>query len=181
MNNILEEVLYSNQDIVNRSEELGNEITKDYENLNPIVIGLLKGSVPFMAELIKHIKCEMEIDFMQVSSYEGTKSTCEVRVIKNVGSNVTNRHLIIVEDIIDTGLTLNKVVELLEELHPASIEIVTLLDKKEGRTVLSPTPKYVGFTIPNKFVVGFGLDYNQRFRNLDCIGVLKKEVYMKGE
>ncbi len=181
MNNVLEEVLYSNQDIVKRSEELGQLITKDYQNLNPIVIGLLKGSVPFMAELIKHIKCEMEIDFMQVSSYEGTKSTCEVKVIKNISSKVTNRHLIIVEDIIDTGLTLNKVVELLNELKPASIEIVTLLDKKEGRTVLSPTPKYVGFTIPNKFVVGFGLDYNQRFRNLDCIGVLKKEVYMKGE
>lgn len=181
MKNLLEEILYTNEDIVKRSTEIGDEITKDYENLNPIVIGLLKGSVPFMAELIKHIKCDIEIDFMQVSSYEGIQSTCEVKVVKNLSTKVTNRHIIIVEDIIDTGLTLQKVVDLLKEQHPASIEIVTLLDKKEGRTVNVAEPKYVGFSIPNKFVVGFGLDYNQRFRNLDCVGVLAKKVYMKGE
>ncbi len=182
MNNILEEVLYSNQEIKNRSSELGKQITIDYENKNLLVVGLLKGSVPFLAELIKHIECEMEIDFMQVSSYEGTtKSTLEVKVIKNIDTVVTNRHILIVEDIIDTGLTLKKVIEILQELKPASLEIVTLLDKKEGRMVEGLNPKYVGFDIPNKFVVGFGLDYQQKLRNLDCIGVLKKEIYMKEE
>lgn len=182
MNNILEEVLYSNQEIKKRSSELGKQITKDYENKNLLVVGLLKGSVPFLAELIKHIECDMEIDFMQVSSYEGTtKSTLEVKVIKNIDTVVTDRHILIVEDIIDTGLTLKKVIEILQELKPASLEIVTLLDKKEGRMVEGLTPKYVGFDIPNKFVVGFGLDYQQKLRNLDCIGVLKKEIYMKEE
>lgn len=182
MNNILEEVLYSNQEIKKRSSELGKQITIDYENKNLLVVGLLKGSVPFLAELIKHIECDMEIDFMQVSSYEGTtKSTLEVKVIKNIDTNVTGRHILIVEDIIDTGLTLKKVIEILQQLEPASLEIVTLLDKKEGRMVEGLNPKYVGFDIPNKFVVGFGLDYQQKLRNLDCIGVLKKEIYMKEE
>lgn len=182
MNNILEEVLYSNQEIKKRSSELGKQITIDYENKNLLVVGLLKGSVPFLAELIKHIECDMEMDFMQVSSYEGTtKSTLEVKVIKNIDTNVTGRHLLIVEDIIDTGLTLKKVIEILQSMKPASIEIVTLLDKKEGRMVDGLNPKYIGFDIPNKFVVGFGLDYQQKLRNLDCIGVLKKEIYMKEE
>lgn len=181
MNSILEEVLYSNEEIVKRSKELGKTITKDYEGLKPLVVGLLKGSVPFLAELIKHIECDMEMDFMQVSSYEGIKSTLEVKVIKNIDTDITNRHLIIVEDIIDTGLTLKKVMEILEKLNPASIEVVTLLDKKEGRLIEGINPKYVGFSVPNKFVVGFGLDYDQLYRNIDCIGVLKKEIYMKEE
>lgn len=182
MNNILEEVLYSNKEIVKRASELGKQITIDYENKNPIIIGLLKGSVPFLAELIKHIKCDMETEYMQVSSYEGgTKSTLEVKVKKNIDTNITGRHLLIVEDIIDTGLTLKKVIEILEQQNPASIEVVTLLDKKEGRLIDGLNPKYIGFSIPNKFVVGFGLDYEQKLRNLDCIGVLKKEIYMKEE
>lgn len=182
MTNILEEVLYTNQDIVKRATELGKQISKDYENKTPIVVGLLKGSVPFLAELIKHIECDMETDYMQVSSYEGgTKSTLEVKVKKNIDVDVKGRHLLIVEDIIDTGLTLKKVIEILEKQNPESIEVVTLLDKKEGRLVDGMNPKYIGFDIPNKFVVGFGLDYDQKFRNLDCIGVLKKEIYMKEE
>lgn len=180
MHNFLEEVLFTNQDIVKRSSELGKIIASDYQEKNPLIVGLLKGSVPFMAELIKHINCEMEIDFMQVSSYEGIKSTLEVKLIKDLDTNIENRHVIIVEDIIDTGLTLQKVLDVLSARKPLSIEIVTLLNKEEGRLISGLTPKYIGFEVPNKFVVGFGLDYNQQYRGIDCIGVLKKEIYTKG-
>lgn len=179
MYDFLEEVLFTNEDIVKRSKELGNLITADYEGKNPLVIGLLKGSVPFMAELIKHIHCDMEMDFMQVSSYEGISSTLMVKLVKDLSTSIENRHVIIVEDIIDTGLTLKKVLELLSERRPASIEIASLLNKEEGRRVSGLIPKYLGYEIPNKFVVGFGLDYNQKYRNIECVGILKKEIYSK--
>ena len=173
----LEEILYTNEQIVERCKELGEQITKDYEDKFPVVVGMLKGSVPFMAELIKHINCHMETDYMEASSYSGTKSTLIVNIKKDTSVNITGRHVLIVEDIIDTGLTLTEVLNVLRRRDPASIEIVSLLNKEEGRTVSGLNAKYNGFEIPNKFVVGFGLDYNQKYRNLGLIGVLKKEVY----
>ena len=178
LNPDVEEVLVTSEQIVTRAEELGQIITKKYKDKNPILIGLLKGAVPFMAELIKHIYCPMEIDFIDVKSYEGTVSSGIVKIVRDVTCNVNNRDIIFVEDIIDTGLTLDCVCKEFQKRGPSSMEIVTLLDKEEGRNVDNILkPKYVGFSIPKKFVIGFGLDYNEQYRNLPYIGVLKPSVY----
>lgn len=179
MDNFIEEIILSNEEIVSVCECIGKEITKEYENKNPLVVGLLKGSIPFMAELIKHIKCDIEIDFMEVSSYVGTNSTGAVTILKDVRADVRGRDLILVEDIVDTGLTIQEVINFLSSRGARSIEIATLLDKPAGRTVKCQTPKYIGATIEPKFVVGFGLDYNQKYRNLPYVGVLKRWVYEK--
>lgn len=179
MDNFIEEVILSNDDIKDICERIGQQITKDYEGKTPILVGLLKGSVPFMAELIKHIHCDMEIDFMYVESYQGTRSSGVVTVLKDLSTHVEGRHIILVEDIIDTGLTIREVRNLLEDRKAASIEIAALLDKPAGRTVECQRAKYIGTVIEPKFVVGFGLDYNQLYRNLDYVGVLKKSVYEK--
>lgn len=173
MDYFVEEVLLNHQEIVERSKELGRTITNEYKLKTPILIGLLKGSIPFMAELIKHIDCSMEMDFMKVSSYSGTESTGRVNIKADLATDISGRDVLIVEDIVDSGLTLTKVIELLKERKPRSIEIVTLLDKNEGRIVEGLILKYIGFSIPNKFVIGFGLDYNELYRNLNYIGVLK--------
>lgn len=178
MDNFVEEVLLNHQQILEISERIGKQLTEEYREKRPILVGLLKGSVPFLAELIKHVHCDMEIDFMHVSSYEGVHSTGSVVIHKDLSSSVKDRHLIIVEDIVDTGLTLNEVMNLLRDRGAKSIEIVTLLDKYEGRKV-PVNPKYVGARIKNKFVIGFGLDYNELYRNLDYVGVLKESVYKK--
>lgn len=173
----LKQVLYTNEQIVNRCEELGSELSKIYEDKNPLIIGLLKGSVPFLAELIKHITVDMEIDFMDVSSYgDGTTSSGNVKIVKDLDISVTGRDIIIAEDIIDTGRTLKVVKELLLNRGAASVKVVCLLDKKERREALIEAD-IVGFTIPNEFVIGFGLDYAQKYRNLPYIGVLKEECY----
>ena len=179
MHKDVEEILLSHEEIVARCAEMGKKISEDYEGKTPLFIGLLKGAVPFMAELIKHIQCNMEIDFIDVSSYSGVESTGKVRIIKDVSVDVTDRHLVFVEDIIDTGLTLSEVKKIFKVRNAASIEVVTLVDKPEGRKVNDVVPKYNGFNIPNKFVVGFGLDYNELYRNLPYIGVLKRSVYEK--
>ena len=179
MHKDVEEILLSHEEIVARCAEMGKKISEDYECKTPLFIGLLKGAVPFMAELIKHINCKMEIDFIDVSSYSGVESTGKVRIIKDVSVDVTDRHLVFVEDIIDTGLTLSEVKKIFKVRNAASIEVVTLVDKPEGRKVNDVVPKYNGFNIPNKFVVGFGLDYNELYRNLPYIGVLKRSVYEK--
>lgn len=175
----IEEILISHEQIVNKCEQLGKQISKDYENKTPIFIGLLKGAVPFMAELIKHVTCPMEMDFIDVASYSGTESTGKVKFLKDVSSNIEGRHIIFTEDIIDTGLTLSEVVKIFKDRNIASYEIVTLVDKPEGRKIQGINPKYIGFYIPKKFVVGFGLDYNEIYRNLPYIGVLKRSVYEK--
>jgi hypoxanthine phosphoribosyltransferase len=178
MDSFVEEILLSNKEIVEVCERLGEQITADYRDKKPILVGLLKGSIPFLAELMKHIKCDLEVDFMQASSYVGVKSSGAVMVLKDMITPVVGRHLLIVEDIVDTGLTLQEVMNLLSDRGAASIEVVTLLDKPEGRKV-EVDLKYVGRRIPNKFVIGFGLDYNELYRNLDYIGVLKESVYKK--
>ena len=175
----VEEILLSQEEIFNKCEELGKRLSEDYAGKTPIFIGLLKGAVPFLAELIKHIDCPMEIDFIDVASYSGTKSTGNVKFLKDVTANVENRHIVFVEDIIDTGLTLSEVLKIFKDRKAASCEMVTLVDKPEGRKIEGINPKYIGFNIPNKFVVGFGLDYNEIYRNLPYIGVLKRSVYEK--
>lgn len=178
MDSFVEEIILTHEEIVDACERLGKQITEDYKGKRPILVGLLKGSVPFLAELIKHIKCEMEIDFMQASSYQGTRSTGTVMMLKDMITPVKGRDLILVEDIVDTGLTLKEVKNLLKDRGANSIEIVTLLDKPSGR-IVEMNPKYIGQSILNKFVIGFGLDYNELYRNLDYIGVLKESVYKK--
>lgn len=173
----LKQVLFTNEQIVARCEELGSELSKEYEGKNPLFIGLLKGSVPFLAELIKHITIDMQMDFMDVSSYgDGTSSNGNVKIVKDLDISVAGRDIIIAEDIIDTGNTIKVVKELLLSRSAASVKVVCLLDKKERREVVIEADK-VGFTIPNEFVIGFGLDYAQKYRNLPYIGVLKEECY----
>ena len=179
MHKDVEEVLLSLDQIVEKSEELGKRLSKDYEGKTPVFIALLKGAVPFFAEVIKHIECPMEIDFLDVSSYSGVNSTGKVTIKRDVTTNVIGRHVVFVEDIIDTGLTLSEVIKEFKNRGVASYEVVTLVDKPEGRKVNDVEPKYIGFNIPNKFVVGFGLDYNELYRNLPYIGVLKRSVYEK--
>lgn len=179
MDSFIEEVLVSNDDIKKICARIGAQITEEYAGKTPVFVGLLKGSVPFLAELIKSVKCDMEIDFMDVSSYVGTHSTGAITIHKDLSSDIAGRHVIIVEDIVDTGLTLQHVINLLKDRGALSIEIATLLDKPAGRKVDCQTPKYIGCVIEPKFVVGFGLDYNQLYRNLDYVGVLKRSVYEK--
>ena len=176
MHKDVKKVLITAEQIEKKVEELGAQLTKDYEGKKPLVIGLLKGCIPFMGDLIKKIDCHVEIDFMDVSSYEGTNSTGVIRVNKDITAVLEGRDIIIAEDIVDTGRTLKHVIGLLKDRGAKSVKVVTLLDKPEGR-VVELEADYVGFTIPKEFVIGYGLDYNEFYRNLPYIGVLKEEVY----
>ncbi len=178
MNNKVKEILISNEEIQVRCKELGATLTdkfKGYENA-PIFVALLKGSVPFLAELIKHIDLEMEMDFMDVSSYEGTKSTGDIKILKDLDKSINGLDIVLVEDIVDTGNTLTNVIEMLKNKGAKSITVVTLLDKPSRREVPIQAD-YIGFTIEDFFVIGFGLDFNQKYRNLPYIGILKEEYY----
>jgi hypoxanthine phosphoribosyltransferase len=175
----IKKILISHDEIVIAARELGQKLTEDYQGKNPILVGILKGSVPFMAELIKHIDTHIELDFMLVSSYHGgTSSSGVINIIKDMDQDIKGRDILFVEDIIDTGKTLKSLKELFEGRQPASVKIATLLDKPEGRLV-EIEADYTCFTIPNEFVVGYGLDYDENYRNLPYIGVLKEEVYSK--
>mgnify|MGYP000016131722 FL=1 len=179
LENDIKKILISHDEIVTEARELGQKLTEDYQGKNPILVGILKGSVPFMAELIKHIDTHIELDFMLVSSYHGgTSSTGVINIIKDMDQDIKGRDILFVEDIIDTGKTLKSLKELFEGRQPASVKIATLLDKPEGRLV-EIEADYTCFTIPNEFVVGYGLDYDENYRNLPYIGVLKEEVYSK--
>ena len=173
----IKKILISHDEIVTAARELGQKLTEDYQGKNPILVGILKGSVPFMAELIKHIDTHIELDFMLVSSYHGgTSSSGVINIIKDMDQDIKGRDILFVEDIIDTGKTLKSLKELFEGRQPASVKIATLLDKPEGRLV-EIEADYTCFTIPNEFVVGYGLDYDENYRNLPYIGVLNEEVY----
>ncbi len=172
----VEKVLISEKEIVDRCRELGAQISKDYEGKQPMIIGLLKGSVPFMAELIKYITVECEIDFMAVSSYSGTESMGDVKIVKDLDHSIKGMDVLVVEDIVDTGKTLKKVKDLLYSKEANDVKIVSLLDKPDRR-IVEIDAEYVGFKIPNEFVIGFGLDFNQKYRNLPYVGVLKEECY----
>lgn len=178
MREVIEKVLVTEEEIVRRSAELGKQITQDYEKLNdtPLVVALLKGSVPFLAEIIKHIDMEIQFDFMDVSSYQGTESIGDIRIDKDLDCSVKGLSILLVEDIVDTGRTLKEVTQLLMNKGAKDVKVVSLLDKPDRR-VVDIEADYVGFTIPNEFVVGFGLDYDQKYRNLPYIGVLKPEIY----
>jgi len=175
--NDVEEILISREKLMDRVKELGKQISKDYEGLDLMFIGVLKGSVPFLADLIREISIKCTIDFMAVSSYgSGTQSSGIVRILKDLDSNIEGRNVLIVEDIIDTGYTLKYLIENLKSRKPASIGICCLLDKPDRRKVELDI-KYIGFKIPDAFIIGYGLDYAERYRNLPFIGILKKEVY----
>lgn len=172
----VEKVLISEEEIVSRCKELGAQISKDYEGKDPIIIGLLKGSVPFMAELIKNITIDYEMEFMAVSSYSGVESMGDVKIVKDLDRSIKGENVLIVEDIVDTGKTLEKVKELLYSKGAKTVKVVSLLDKP-SRRIVDIEAEYVGFSIPDAFVIGFGLDFNQKYRNLPFVGVLKEECY----
>lgn len=176
MHNDVKKILVSSEEITKREKELADEISKYYKEKNsvPVIVGLLKGSVPFMMGLVIKLDIDCEIDFMDVSSYSGTNSI-EVRVIKDIEGSVTDRDVLIVEDIVDTGKTLEKVTEMFRAKGAKEIKIVTLLDKP-ARREKAIEADYVGFVVPDEFVIGYGLDYNQKYRNLPYIGVIREEA-----
>ncbi len=177
MMNDIKEVLVTPQEIEQLCEKLGHQIEKDYQGKSPLIIGLLKGCQPFMANVIKYINCYIQIDYMKVSSYVGTKST-ELVIKKDLDIDVKDLDIILIDDIVDSGRTISEVVSLLKSRGAKSVEVCCLLDKPDGR-VVPVEIKYPGLWVPNKFVVGYGLDYNELYRNLPFIGVLKEEVYQK--
>lgn len=177
MENIIKEILVSEEDIALKVKELGKKITQDYKDKNLMVVGILKGAVIFMSELVKNIQLPILMDFMAVSSYgKSSLSTGEVRIIKDLDFSVEDKDILIVEDIIDTGYTLNYLTDNLRKRGASSVKIVTLLDKPERRKVDVPVD-YLGFAIPDEFVVGYGLDYAEQYRNLPYVAALKEEVY----
>ena len=159
--------------------ELGAAISRDYEGKKLMILGVLKGSVVFMADLLRHITIPVEMDFMAVSSYgAGVKTTGVVKILKDLDRLIEGYHVLVVEDILDSGMTLSYLTELLRDRGPASVRIATLLDKPERRKV-DIAPDYVGFTVPDEFVVGYGLDYAELYRNLPYVGILAPHVYEK--
>ncbi len=180
MRNDIKKILVTKEQIQKRIDELGEEINKCYADKPEelVVVGVLRGAVLFMADLARQINRHVVFDFMDVSSYgAGTESSGSVRIIKDLQEDIKGKHVLIVEDIIDTGLTLKKVVEILETREPVSIKICTLLDKPARRTEKHISSDFNGFEIPDQFVVGYGLDYAEKYRNLPFIGVLKPEIY----
>ena len=177
MEKMIQEVLISEQQIQQRIDELGKILTEEYADKNPIVVGVLKGVVVFYADMIRKIQAPCQMDFMWVSSYEGTESKKMV-VKRDLSQDVKGRHVLILEDIFDTGNSLEFVCEHIKAKEPASLKICTLLDKPEGRRPgVTLQADYVGFTIPKAFVVGYGLDFNEQYRNLPYVGILKPEAY----
>jgi hypoxanthine phosphoribosyltransferase len=180
MHDDVERVLFTQEQIQQRVKELGDEIARDYSNRDPYLVTILKGSIPFIADLMRAMNCPLSLDVMAVASYAGHHSSGEVRLIKDLDASIEGQHILVVEDIIDTGLTLSYVLGNLRQRAPASVKVATFLDKPSRRK----TPidvDYVGFTIPDAFVVGYGLDWNQRYRNLPYVGVLKRDVYARQE
>lgn len=179
MKNDIQEILYSEDVLTKKIKELASEISKDYEGKELVVVGILKGSVIFASELIKNISVKCEIDFMAVSSYgNSTETSGVVRILKDLDHNIEGKDILIVEDIVDTGVTLNYLLKYLKARKANSIEIVSLLNKPKRRAVELEV-KYIGFEVPDEFIVGYGIDYAEKYRNLPFIGVLKREVYEK--
>jgi len=173
----MEKILFSKADIDNKVHELGSLISNDYDGQDLLVVGILKGAAVFMADLIRAMSIDVSIDFMALSSYgASSKSTGVVRILKDLDKSIEGRHVLIVEDIVDTGLTMSYLLKILKARNPASVSICTMLDKPSRRKVDVPVA-YNGFTIPDQFVVGYGLDYNEKYRYLPEIYVLKEEIY----
>lgn len=177
MHEDIQEVLISEEELQKKITDMGKMITEEYEGRFPLIIGVLKGALPFMADITRKMETHLEIDFMDVSSYgKSTVSSGEVKIIKDLDTTVEGRDVIILEDIIDSGLTLNYLVNLIKHRGANSLKIVALLDKPEGRKV-DLVADIVGFTVPDEFVVGYGLDFAEKYRNLPYIGILKPEIY----
>jgi hypoxanthine phosphoribosyltransferase len=173
------EVLLEADTIAKRVRDLGAEIARDYAGRDPVFVSILKGALPFLADLMRATPIPLALDFLEVSSYgNATETSGVVRVLKDLANPIEGRHVLVVEDIIDTGLTLNYVMEHLKAQHPASVKLCALLDKP-ARRIVPLRIDYRGFEIPDKFVVGYGLDYGERYRNLPFIGVLRPEVYRR--
>lgn len=174
---VLKEIIITEEEIKNNCKRLAVEIKEDYKDKKPaIFLGLLKGCHPFMTDLLSHIDLDLQVDYMDVSSYfGGSKSTNDVKILKDMTIDVKGRDVVIVEDIIDSGRTLKKIIEILKEREAKSIEVVTMLDKPSGRTV-ELEAKYVGSIVPDAFLIGYGLDYNEMYRNLRSVGIPKDEL-----
>ena len=174
----IQKVLLSQEQIQQKVQQLAAQLTQEYADKTPIFVGVLKGVVIFFADMVRSMRFPCEIDFMCISSYSGTDTTSNVVVKKDLSVDIKGRHVVILEDIYDTGNSLDFVYKYLLSKEPASLKICTLLDKPERRKPgIDLKPEYVGFTIPNEFVVGYGLDFNEQYRNLPYIGVLKPEAY----
>lgn len=174
----IERIIISEDQIFEKVKEIGNQIKEDFEGKNPVILGILRGGAIFMCDLIRHINIPLEIDFFSVSSYgSSTQSSGVVKIRKDIDTDIFNRPVIIVEDIVDTGLTLKYIYDYLIKHKPSSVKICALLDKpKAHKTDIKID--YVGFEVGNEFVVGYGLDYAEKYRNLPYIGILKKEIYL---
>ena len=180
MHNDIEKVLVTEEQIRAKIQELGQILTEEYKDKNPVVVGVLKGVVVFYADMIREIKVPCQMDFMWISSYAGTESSGKMLVRQELSNNIEGRHVLILEDIFDTGNSLQFTWEYLMAKNPASLKVCTFLDKPERRREgITVKADYTGFTIPNEFVVGYGLDFNEHYRNLPYIGVLKPEMYSK--
>ncbi|WP_417092363.1 hypoxanthine phosphoribosyltransferase [Intestinimonas timonensis] len=176
----IERVLFTEQELKDRVAEIAAQIDKDYAGKEPMLISVLRGSFIFMADLVRSISLPCTVDFMAVSSYgSGTTSSGQVKITKDLSESIEGRDIIVVEDILDSGNTLSYLFQLLQARHPASVRLCTLLDKPSRRTK-AVTADYTGFTVDDLFVVGYGLDYAEKYRNLPYIGILKPAVYEKG-
>jgi hypoxanthine phosphoribosyltransferase len=174
------EILVDEETLRNRVAELGEEVSRDYAGRDLLLIGVLKGAVFFMADLMRHLTVPCEIDFMAISSYgASTDSSGVVRILKDLDINIEGREVLVVEDIIDSGLTLSYLMRNLEARQPASLEVCALMTKPERREIDVPV-RYIGFEIPNRFVIGYGLDFAERYRNLPYVGVLDPELVPEG-
>lgn len=175
----IQSIMITTEQLQSKVMELAQQISCDYEDKQPVFIGVLKGCVVFFSDLVKNITVHCQIDFMGLSSYVGTQSTGKLQVRHDITTDIRGRHVVIVEDIFDTGRSLDFTYRHLLEKEPASIKIVTLLDKPERRDAnVTLQADYTGFVIPNEFVVGYGMDYDEKYRNLPYIGIVKPEVYM---
>ncbi len=174
----IERVVLGESEIADIVKRMGAELTEDYRDSNPLIVAVLRGAVVFVADLIRAVNCPLEIDFMAVSSYgSAAKSSGVVRILKDLSNPIEGRDIVIVEDILDTGITLNYLIKNLESRGPRSIEIATFLVKDVPDQRSAVRPRYVGAHVPDAFIVGYGLDYDERYRNLPYLGILKPEVY----
>ena len=180
MQNEIVEIMLTEEQIQNRVKELAAQLSEEYAGKNPIFVGVLKGVVIFYSDFIKNFTEHCQMDFMWISSYAGTNSTNKMKVLQGLSQNIEGRHVVILEDIFDTGSSLQYTYDYLLAKNPASLKICTLLDKPERRRAgITVKCDYIGFVVPNEFVVGYGLDFNEHYRNLPFVGVLKPEAYEK--
>ena len=176
----VEEILLTGDEIAARVADIGAQLAADYAGRTPVLVSVLKGSIVFLADLIRAMDVPLNVDLMEVSSYgSATESSGQVRILKDLSSSIEGRDVVVVEDIIDTGLTLNYLLRYLAERHPASVRVCCLLDKP-ARRLAEIEIDYRGFTIPDRFVIGYGLDYDERYRNLPYVGVLRPSIYGAG-